>query len=103
MLFRSWRSEVNADQRLRRSIAERLRDFEARPIALAAARRAAVAVPVVEEGPGADLPGMPELEAELAKLKIDIVIDHFAKIQSADGLEAPPFKALMRLLGLDPW
>ena len=49
----------------------------------------------------ADLPGMPELEAELAKLKIDIVIDHFAKIQSADGLDAPPFKALLRLLARD--
>ena len=49
----------------------------------------------------ADLPGMPEIEAELAKLDIDIVIDHFAKIQSADGLDAPPFKALLRLLARD--
>jgi 8-oxo-dGTP pyrophosphatase MutT (NUDIX family) len=50
---------VKADLRLRRSIAERLRGFEVRTIELPAARRAAVAVPVVEEGPGADLPGMP--------------------------------------------
>ena len=40
----------------------------------------------------------PEMADELAKLDIDIVIDHFARIATSDGLEAPPFQALLRLL-----
>ena len=42
---------------------------------------------------------MPQIEQELAALKIDIVIDHFARISTAEGLDAGPFKALLRLIG----
>ena len=34
-------------------------------------------------------------------LDIDIVIDHLARIQTADGLDAPPFRALLGLLQRD--
>jgi len=44
---------------------------------------------------------MPEIETELARLPINIVIDHFANIASADGLDAAPFQALLRLLHRD--
>ena len=43
----------------------------------------------------------PGMEAELAKLPIKIVIDHFGRIATKDGLEAPPFQALLRLLKRD--
>ncbi len=48
-----------------------------------------------------DLRVMPEIEQALAALKIDIVIDHFARISVADGLDAPPFRALLRLIARD--
>jgi predicted TIM-barrel fold metal-dependent hydrolase len=48
-----------------------------------------------------DLRVMPQIEQELAALKIDIVIDHFARISTAEGLDAPPFKALLRLIARD--
>ena len=48
-----------------------------------------------------DLPKMPEAEAKLAKLKIDIVIDHFARCQAQDGVNAPAFQALQRLVSRD--
>jgi predicted TIM-barrel fold metal-dependent hydrolase len=41
---------------------------------------------------------MPEMADQLAKLPVNIVIDHFARIATADGLDAPPFQALLRLL-----
>ncbi len=41
---------------------------------------------------------MPEIADVLAKLPIDIVIDHYARISTADGIDAPPFQALLRLL-----
>ncbi len=40
----------------------------------------------------------PELADELAKLPVNIVIDHFGRIQTSDGLDAPTFQALMGLL-----
>lgn len=40
----------------------------------------------------------PWMEDVLAKLPVNIVIDHFGRIAVADGLEAPPFAALLRLL-----
>lgn len=46
----------------------------------------------------ANLRDMPQLEEQLAKLPVDIVIDHFARISTSDGLDAPPFQALLRLL-----
>ena len=46
----------------------------------------------------ADLRVMPELEQVLTRLPVRVVIDHFARIQSAEGVEAPAFKALLRLL-----
>lgn len=48
-----------------------------------------------------DLRMMPAMEAALASLQIDIVIDHFARIQVAEGTDAPPFKALLRLVARD--
>ena len=44
---------------------------------------------------------MPHIEEALAQLKIDIVIDHFARIATADGLDAQPYQALLRLLARD--
>ena len=46
----------------------------------------------------ANLRDMPQLEEQLAQLPVDIVIDHFACIAASDGLDAPPFQALLRLL-----
>jgi 2-pyrone-4,6-dicarboxylate lactonase len=40
----------------------------------------------------------PELEEPLSKLPVDIVIDHFGRIATSDGLDAAPFQALLRLL-----
>ncbi len=48
-----------------------------------------------------DLRVMPQIEQELAALDITIVIDHFARISTAEGLDAGPFKALLRLLARD--
>jgi 2-pyrone-4,6-dicarboxylate lactonase len=48
-----------------------------------------------------NLPQMPQMEQALAALKIDIVIDHFARVRSADGLQAPACQALLRLLRRD--
>ncbi len=48
-----------------------------------------------------DLRVMPQIEQELAKLSINIVIDHFARISTTEGLEAPAFKALLRLVNRD--
>ena len=48
-----------------------------------------------------DLPKMPEAEARLGQLQIDIVIDHFARCQSAEGVDSPAFKALQRLVQRD--
>ena len=48
-----------------------------------------------------NLRDMPQMEAELARLPINIVIDHFARIATADGLNAPPYQALLRLLQRD--
>lgn len=40
----------------------------------------------------------PEFEAQLAKLPVNIVIDHFGRIPAAGGVGAPRFQALLRLL-----
>src|SRR5262249_60476350 len=40
----------------------------------------------------------PEHEAELGRLPVDIVIDHFGRIPAAEGVDAPRFQALLRLL-----
>ena len=48
-----------------------------------------------------DLEKLPEAEAQLAGLKINIVIDHFAKCQAANGVNAPAFQALLRLVKRD--
>jgi 2-pyrone-4,6-dicarboxylate lactonase len=40
----------------------------------------------------------PELEEQLAKLAVNIVIDHFGRIPARGGLGAPRFQALLRLL-----
>lgn len=48
-----------------------------------------------------DLEKMPQAEALLASLKINIVIDHFAKCQAANGVDAPAFQALLRLVKRD--
>ncbi len=48
-----------------------------------------------------DLEKMPDAEAKLAALNINIVIDHFAKCQAANGVDAPAFQALLRLVKRD--
>jgi len=48
-----------------------------------------------------DLPKMPEAADKLAKLKINIVIDHFARCQAEAGVNAPAFQALQRLVSRD--
>jgi hypothetical protein len=40
----------------------------------------------------------PEHEAELGRLPVDIVIDHFGRIPAAEGVDSPRFQALLRLL-----
>jgi predicted TIM-barrel fold metal-dependent hydrolase len=45
-----------------------------------------------------DLPKMPEAEEKLSQLKIDIVIDHFARCPAAAGVTAAPFRSLLRLV-----
>jgi predicted TIM-barrel fold metal-dependent hydrolase len=41
---------------------------------------------------------LPELQARLAGLDLDIVFDHMAHIDPASGVEEPGFKALLRML-----
>ena len=48
-----------------------------------------------------DLEKMPEAEAKLASLKLNIVIDHFAKCQAANGVNGAAFQALLRLVRRD--
>ena len=45
-----------------------------------------------------DFKKYPDIEERLSKLPIDIVIDHFGRVNAADGVDAPPFQALLRLL-----
>jgi 2-pyrone-4,6-dicarboxylate lactonase len=45
-----------------------------------------------------DFKKYPDIEERLAKLPIDIVIDHFGRVNARDGVDAPPFRALLRLL-----
>ena len=49
----------------------------------------------------ADFRANPALESELAQFDIDIVIDHFGRIRTSEGLEAPAFQAVLRLLRRD--
>lgn len=48
-----------------------------------------------------DLKKTPEAEGQLAQLPITIVIDHFARVSAAQGLDAPPMRALLRLVQRD--
>lgn len=48
-----------------------------------------------------DLRKLPDAETLLGKLDIDIVIDHFGRVRADDGIDAPPFQTLLRLLGRD--
>jgi len=48
-----------------------------------------------------DFKKYPDIEAQLSKLPIDIVIDHFGRVNAQDGIAAPPFQALLRLLRRD--
>jgi len=41
------------------------------------------------------------IEERLSKLDIDIVIDHFGRVRADDGVDAPPFQTLLRLLKRD--
>jgi predicted TIM-barrel fold metal-dependent hydrolase len=45
-----------------------------------------------------DFKKVPDIEERLSKLPIDIVIDHFGRVNAKDGIDAPPFQALLRLL-----
>ena len=48
-----------------------------------------------------DLKKALHIEERLAALDIDIVIDHFGRVSAADGMDAPPFQTLLRLLRRD--
>jgi predicted TIM-barrel fold metal-dependent hydrolase len=48
-----------------------------------------------------NLRDMPQMAEELARVPGTIVIDHFARIATADGLDAPPYLALLELLRRD--
>ena len=43
----------------------------------------------------------PEVDEVLAALPVPIVIDHFGRIRASDGVQAPPFQRLLRLLQRD--
>jgi 2-pyrone-4,6-dicarboxylate lactonase len=45
-----------------------------------------------------DLKKLPAAEEYLGNLPVVIVIDHFGRIRAEDGMDAPPFRALLRLL-----
>lgn len=45
-----------------------------------------------------DLRKLPDAEEKLGSLDIDIVIDHFGKVPAADGVNAPAFQTLLRLV-----
>jgi len=45
-----------------------------------------------------DLGKVPDIAERLSGLDIDIVIDHFGRVRAADGIDAPPFQTLLRLL-----
>jgi 2-pyrone-4,6-dicarboxylate lactonase len=45
-----------------------------------------------------DLKTMRGAEEKLSKLDIDIVIDHFGRVQADQGLDAPPFQTMLRLI-----
>ena len=45
-----------------------------------------------------DLRKLPDAEEKLGSLDIDIVIDHFGRVRTEDGLNAPAFQTLLRLL-----
>jgi len=40
---------------------------------------------------------LPDVDRELTRLPVDIVIDHFGHVAAADGVEAPGFQTLLRL------
>jgi predicted TIM-barrel fold metal-dependent hydrolase len=48
-----------------------------------------------------DLRKLHDAEAKLGALDIDIVIDHFGHVNAADGVAAPAFQTLLRLLARD--
>lgn len=48
-----------------------------------------------------DLKKALHIEERLGALDIDIVIDHFGRVSAADGIDAPPFQTLLRLLKRD--
>lgn len=48
-----------------------------------------------------DLKKMPDADERLGGLPIDIVIDHFGRVSAAAGLDAPPFRTLLKLVARD--
>lgn len=48
-----------------------------------------------------ELRKFPDAEEKLGSLDIDIVIDHFGRVRADEGVQAPAFKALLRLLARD--
>ena len=44
-----------------------------------------------------DTHAMPDIDREMTKLPVDIVIDHFGHIETAHGMQAPGFRTLLRL------
>lgn len=48
-----------------------------------------------------DLRKLPDAEEKLATLDIDLVIDHFGRVRADEGLDAPAFQSLLRLMARD--
>ena len=48
-----------------------------------------------------DTNAMPDIDREMTKLPVDIVIDHFGHLQTAHGIQAPGFQTLLRLARFD--
>ena len=44
-----------------------------------------------------DVRRLPDVDRELTRLPVDIVIDHFGHVAAAEGVEAPGFQTLLRL------
>jgi len=80
---------MQRDRRLRDRIEAHLRGFAVRPLAAAACRPAAVAVAIVDEGPGADLPGLPR-HAEWSRRAALVLTRRAGTLRSHAGQWALP-------------
>ena len=80
---------MQRDRRLRDRIQAHLRGFAVQPLAAPSHRPAAVAVAVVDEGPGADLPGLPR-HAEWSRRAALVLTRRSGALRSHAGQWALP-------------